>query len=134
MIIVITSIQGKISVPYHSGYVASKHALVGFFDTLRMELQGSGVDILQVLPHWLRGTNLRSNAFDKDGNKVGDSRVSHSKESISLEECTNEIIKAMEKRKRELVIPFKLKVLTLLKAISPGIAEMIISGRVKKQK
>jgi short-subunit dehydrogenase len=134
MIVVITSIQGKISVPYHTGYVASKHALIGFFDTLQMELKGSGIDILQVLPHWLRGTNLRSNAFDKDGSKVGDSRVSHSKESVSLEECTVEIIKAMKKRKRELIIPSKLKILLWLKSISPGIAERIISGKVKEQK
>jgi len=133
MIVVISSIQGKISVPYHSGYVASKHALVGFFDTIRMELKGSGVDVLQVMPHWLRGTNLRSNAFDKDGNKIGDSRVSHSKESISLEECTKEVIKAMEKRKRELIIPFKLKLLSWLRLINPRIAEKIIAGKVDEQ-
>ena len=67
MIVAITSIQAKIPVPQHTGYVASKHALQGFCDSLRMELNGTGVDILTVLPHWLTGTDLRKRAVGKDG-------------------------------------------------------------------
>jgi short-subunit dehydrogenase len=133
LITVISSIQGKIAVPYHSGYVASKQALVGFFETLRMELKDKGVDILLVMPHWLRGTNLRSNALDKDGNKIGDSRKEHSKESVNLEVCSKKIIKGMTARKKELIIPLKLKALPWLNLVSPVLLEKIISSKVEGQ-
>jgi len=133
MMVVLSSIQGKIGVPYHTGYVASKFALQGFFESLRMELDGSGVDILMVLPHWIRGTNLRSNAYGKDGNTLGDSRGTHTGESITVEDCCKEIINAMRKRKKELVIPSKLKLLPWLNLISPSLVESIIKKKTGEQ-
>jgi short-subunit dehydrogenase len=134
LITAISSIQGKIAVPNHTGYVASKHALTGFLNTLRMELKNKDVDIMLVMPHWLRSTNLRKNAFDKDGNPIGESSKEHSKESITLEECSKKIIKGMMKRKRELIIPAKLKVLTWLNLFSPNLAEKIVIEKVEEQK
>jgi short-subunit dehydrogenase len=133
MIVVISSIQGKIGVPFHTGYVASKHALQGFFSSLSSELDGSGVDVLMVLPHWLRGTNLRKNAFGRDGSFIGESRRGHSKESVTLQRCCREIIESMEKRKRELVIPPKLKILPWLNLVNPKIVEFIVKGKVEEQ-
>lgn len=98
-----------------------------------MELDGSGVDILMVLPHWIRGTNLRSSAYGKDGSTLGDSRGKHTGESITVDECCREIIKAMRKRKKELVIPPKLKLLPWLNLISPGLLESIIKKKTGEQ-
>ena len=113
MLVAITSIQSKIGVPLHTGYVASKHALLGFCESLRMELalDGAGVDVLTVLPHWLRGTELRTHALSKEGKELGASSRKHSSESVSVEDACKAILKAMGKRKRELVIPWKLKLL-----------------------
>ena len=133
MVVAISSIQGKIGVPLHTAYVASKHAVQGFFEALRPELSGSGVHVLTVLPHWLRGTNLRKYALGKDGEALGASKREHSKESISLEDCSKAILKAMQKRKRELVIPSKLKLLPWLHLISPALVESIVRGEVDRQ-
>ncbi len=133
MVVAITSIQGKIGVPLHTGYVGSKHALQGFCESLRMELVGTGVDVLTVLPHWLRGTDLRKNAFGKDGRALGTSSRRHSRESISLEEAARAIMKATHKRKRSLVIPWKLRLLLALNLFSPRLAESLITGAVKHQ-
>ena len=133
MVVAISSIQGKIGVPLHTGYVASKHAVLGFFEALRMELDGSGVDVLTVLPHWLRGTDLRQNAFGKDGATLGESSRRHSKESISLENCSKAILKAMKKRKRELVIPWKLRTLPWLNLIHPKLVAWLVRGKVHEQ-
>jgi len=133
LITAVSSIQGDVAVPNHSGYVASKHALNGFLNTLRAELKGSGVDILLVKPHWLRGTELRKNAFDKNGNRIGESKKEHSKESISLQECSKKILDGMIKRKRELVIPPKLKLLLLIELLFPKLAEKIILSKVNEQ-
>lgn len=133
LITVISSIQGIVPVPYHTGYAASKHALLGFFNTLRIELKNDGVDVLTVIPHWLRGTNLRNNALDKGGNLFGKSNLKHTKESVTLEECAEGIIDSMKKRKREFVIPSKLKLLSIINTVSPKTAEKIISSKVNDQ-
>lgn len=134
MIVAVSSIQGIIGVPLHTGYVASKHALQGFFDALRTEISESGVDILLVLPHWLRGTNLRKHAFGADGQKLGQASAGHNRESISSEDCAGKIIKAMTKRKRTLIVPAKLKLLPWLKLIAPQFLDSIVSRKVNHQK
>ena len=78
-----------------------------------MEVKDKGVAVMLVMPHWLRGTDLRKNAFDKNGNQIGESKKEHSKESISLKECSKKIIKGMINRKRELIIPDKIKSINL---------------------
>jgi len=133
MIVAITSIQSKIGVPRHTGYVASKHALQGFCEALRMELAGSGVDILTVLPHWLRGTDLRKRAFGAAGHALGESSRKHNKESVSVEDACAAIAKAVETRQRDLIIPWKLKALLGLNLVSPKRAEALITGAVGKQ-
>lgn len=132
-IVAISSIQGKIGVPLHTGYVASKHALQGFFDALRTEIAGSGIHILLVLPHWLRGTNLRKSAIGADGRALGKSSAGHNKESISLEECADAIIRSIRRRKRELIIPPKLKFLPWVKLISPRFLDYLVSRKVDEQ-
>lgn len=133
LITAVSSIQGEIAVPYHSGYGASKHALNGFLNTLRMEIKDEGVDVMIVKPHWLSGTDLRVNALGKNGTNIGMARKEHSKESISLQECGKSILKGMAERKRELVIPPKLKLLSWLNLFNPGLVEKIVSGKMKKQ-
>jgi NAD(P)-dependent dehydrogenase (short-subunit alcohol dehydrogenase family) len=134
LVTAICSIQGRVGVPYHTGYAASKHALHGFFSSLRHELRGSGVGILMVYPHWVQGTGLRSRALGKDGQALGPAKRKHSNESVSLEQCSEAIIQSMARRKRELLIPSKLRGLLLLDLLSPRLAERIVGRRVKEQK
>ncbi len=131
MLVGIASVQGKISVPLHTGYAASKHAGVGFLNALRMEVDD--VHILTVLPHWLQGTNLRQSAFGKDGEALGASSQRHNKESISTKNCCNAILKAIIKQKRELVIPWKLRTLPWLQLIHPKIVEWLVKDKMKDQ-
>lgn len=133
MIVAISSIQSKVPVPLHTGYVASKHALQGFCESLRMELRGSGVDILTVLPHWIRGTELRQHAFAADGKELGPSSRKHSSDSVSVEDACRAILEAMVKRRRDLVIPWKLRLLHALYVLWPSRAEAIVAGAVGKQ-
>ncbi len=133
LIVAITSIQAKIGVPQHTGYVASKHALQGFCEALRLELLGTGVGVLTVLPHWLRGTQLRSNALGGGGHPIGPSSRKHSSESVTLEEASRAIVRAACKRQRSLVIPWKLKLLLWLNMVRPQWAEGFILRAMNKQ-
>ena len=131
--VAISSIQARVGVPNHTGYVAAKHALQGFCNTLRMEQSDRGVSVLTVLLHWLRDTELRSHAFAADGAPMGEGRRAHSGESVSLEQACAAILGGVARRDRELVIPWKLKALTVLLALRPSIAEGIIQRAVRKQ-
>ncbi len=133
MFVAISSIQARIGVPHHTGYVASKHALQGLCDALRMEVADDGVGVLTVLLHWLRGTELRQHAFGADGEAMGDSRRKHSSESIGLDDAVVQILAAMGRRDRQIVLPWKLKALLGVNALKPQWAEALIRRAVGKQ-
>jgi len=73
-IVAVSSLTGKTGVPTRSGYAASKHAMVGFFDSLRIELAGSGVSVTIVYPDFV-ATETRQRAFGPDGKPLGQSPV-----------------------------------------------------------
>ncbi len=69
-IVVISSLVGKFGTPYRSAYAASKHALHGFFDSLRAELAGTGIGITLICPGFIH-TNVSVNALAGDGQPLG---------------------------------------------------------------
>ena len=129
----ISSIQGRIGVPYHTAYVASKHALQGFFDSLRCELRGSGVHILMVYPSWLAGTQLRTRALGPSGNPLADNSKNHNSHALPVETCAQKIIKAMMKKRTRLTIPAKLSYLPLANLMLPRVLDYFVSKKVERQ-
>lgn len=65
-IVVMNSVMGILGVPYRSAYCASKHALKGFFDTLRSEVHAANIQVTNILPGYVR-TNVTINALKGDG-------------------------------------------------------------------
>tara|TARA_B100001250_G_C19754280_1_gene769347 strand:+ start:730 stop:1530 length:801 start_codon:yes stop_codon:yes gene_type:complete len=113
MIVTCSTAQAIVGFTNHSGYAASKHALHGFLDTLNMELNGK-VLFLEAFLGWIRGTNMRSNAFGSDGKKMGETKRKHSKNSVDVNECTNRIIQAIINDKETVYIPWKLRLIPFL--------------------
>lgn len=109
----ITTAQALIGFPHHTGYAASKHALHGFLETLDMELEGK-VRFLNAYLGWIKGTNLRSSAFGADGGKLGEARHDHNRHAIDLEDCTTQIVKALQSDKKSVFIPRKIKFIPFL--------------------
>ncbi len=66
--VVITSLVGIIGSPLRSGYSASKHALHGFFDSLRAELTKDNIGVTIICPGYI-ATNVSVNALTGDGSK-----------------------------------------------------------------
>ena len=66
LVIVISSVSGFVPLYHRTGYSASKHALHGFFGSLRAELKGTGVDVLIVCPGFTE-TGIAENALGGDG-------------------------------------------------------------------
>ncbi len=133
LLVAISSVQGRVGVPYHTGYAAAKHAVQGFCDSLRMELRGSGVDVLTVLPHWIRGTRLRERAFDGRGGRRGGAHAAHGDGALAPEEVARRILDAARRRDRALYLPGKLRYLPCLAALAPELADRLIVSRVDRE-
>lgn len=69
-IVTITSLTGKFGTAYRSSYAASKHALHGFFDSLRSELSDAHIKVTLICPGFVH-TNVSKNALTGDGAKLG---------------------------------------------------------------
>jgi short-subunit dehydrogenase len=124
LLVAISSLCGKTGVPMRSGYVASKHALQGFFDTLRIELRGTGVDVSVISPGFV-ATDIRLRALGADGTPLGDSPRDERHGNMSIETCVKEIIAALELRQRDRVMTLKGKVMPFAKLIAPGLVDRI---------
>lgn len=133
MLVVVSSVQGRVGVPYHSGYAAAKHAVQGFCDTLRMEEREQGVAVLTVLAHWIRGTALRQRALGPDGRPRGASAPAHGGDAVAVDSVAGRILDAACRRRRQLHIPGYMRMLDLLAAVAPAAADRLISSRVARE-
>ena len=66
----IASVAGRISTPRRAAYGATKHALIGFFDSVRAELHAHGVQVTTILPGYIR-TEISLHAMNEHGEKYG---------------------------------------------------------------
>ncbi|MDZ7801212.1 MAG: SDR family oxidoreductase [Trueperaceae bacterium] len=133
MLVAISSVQGVVGVPHHSGYAASKHAVQGLCDSLRMELRGSGVGVLTVMAHWVRGTDLRARALGPDGAPRGSAAPRHGGGATDVDTMTRAVLNAIHRRKRRVFVPGWLRYLALLSEVAPGLADRAIAGRVARE-
>ena len=133
MIVAVSSVQGRVGVPFHSGYTASKHALDGLLETLRTELHGQ-VRILNVMPGWIRSTRLRAHALSADGSPLGSaSHRSRRERGVSVRECSRRIMSALPGPGGNLYIPKAMGILPLVKLLFPSLLRAGVRRAVRKQ-
>jgi dehydrogenase/reductase SDR family protein 7B len=130
-IVVVSSIVGKFGAPLRSGYVASKHALHGFFDSLRAEIVGSGINLTLVCPGFVQ-TNISVAALRGDGTpfQTMDTDVSH---GISAGECARHILKEVRKGKQEVYIGGIETYAVYLKRFFPSVFAWLLGSYHRRQ-
>jgi len=101
-IICISSLAGKFGYPKRAGYCASKHALQGYFETLRTEIADYNINVLMVSPG-LINTEISKNALLADGS-VYDKMDEGQAKGMAVEKCAVKIIKAVRLGKKDIVI------------------------------
>jgi dehydrogenase/reductase SDR family protein 7B len=121
---VVSSLVGKFGSPYRSSYAASKHALHGFFDTLRAEHFQDNIFVTMICPGFIR-TNVSINAITADGSTLGKMDEAQEK-GMSPEDCAAEIFSAITREKEEVYIGGKETLAVYLKRFLPGIFSKII--------
>jgi short-subunit dehydrogenase len=129
LIVGISSLTGKTGVPTRSAYSASKHAMAGFFDSLRIELAPYGVAVTMIYPGFVR-SEVRQHALGPDGKPLGKSPVREN-QVMPVETCARLIVHAMERRQREEVMTLRGKLGQWLKLIAPGLVDRIALNAIQ---
>jgi short-subunit dehydrogenase len=130
-IVNISSLAGKTPLPYNSSYNASKYAVHGFADSLRMELAQAGVSVTLICPYWVV-TEFHERLMDKNGTPRGpQGRAIYSKKTMTADQCAAITLKAAARRKREVLMgPGWLAI--WLRMIAPGLVDRITVEKVLK--
>jgi short-subunit dehydrogenase len=126
----ISSLAGRTGVPTRTGYSASKHAMAGFFDSLRIELGDSGVAVTMIYPGFV-STGIRENATGPDGKPIKVSPVREG-EVMGVEECARLIVEAIERRRREVVMTARGKIGLWLKLFAPSLIDRIARRAIER--
>jgi short-subunit dehydrogenase len=130
-IVAVSSLGGKAPLPYNSPYIASKFAMHGFFDTLRIELMRRGVSVTIICPYWVV-TGFHEAQLDKDGTPRGPAgRAIYTKNMMTAERCAQAILRAADRRQRELLMgPGRL--IAWLKLLAPGLLDIMLVAFLKR--
>ncbi len=132
-IVVVSSMAGKLGSPLLSTYSSSKHALHGFFDTLRMEVKKEGIHITLIVPGFIN-TPILVNSMDEKG-KVTGKNLKINENGMSSEKCAQKIIQAIKKTKREALISGWGKATVYTHRFFPGLFYKIIGNHpIKKMR
>jgi short-subunit dehydrogenase len=122
--VVISSVAGKYSPPKRSGYAATKHALHGFYDSLRAEYWQDNIKVTIVCPGMIK-TSISFAALMGDGtpnNKMDEMQ----EKGMPAEECALQIVSAVEQEKAEVNIGGKEVLMVYIKRFVPALYRRII--------
>ena len=129
-IVNISSLGGMLAIPLNTSYSASKFAMIGFSDSLRMEVEQAGVSVTVICPSWVV-TEFHERYLDKNGQPKGPSgRAIYTEKTMTADQCAQIVLKAARRRKRQIVMrPGSLAL--WLKLIAPGLADRLIISALR---
>jgi len=131
-IVGVSSVNGFRGTPARTAYTASKFAMNGFFESLRTEVMHRGVHVLVACPGFT-ASNIRSNALTADGTAQGESPREEN-EMMTATEVATEILHALHKKKRDLILTRQGKLASFLNKWVPGIMDKIVYNHMAKEK
>jgi Short-chain dehydrogenases of various substrate specificities len=120
----ISSIAGYKGLPCRTGYSASKFAMQGFLESLRIELLYSDVNVLWISPGFV-ASNIRNQALNAQGHIQQETPLNE-KKLMSAERCAYLILKAIANRKRSLLLSAQGKLTVWLNKFFPSLMDKIV--------
>lgn len=129
-LVAVSSLTGKNGVPTRTLYSGTKHAMAGFFDSLRIELKNDGVSVTVIYPGFV-ATDIAERALGPNGKPLG-TRPVVKNQIMSVEECAAITIDAAAKRKREVIMTSRARIGMILKAVWPSFIDGLAERGIKK--
>lgn len=129
-IVAVSSLTGRNGVPTRTLYAGTKHAMAGFFDSLRIELKSEGVSVTVIYPGFV-ATDIAERAMGPDGSPIG-TRPVVKEEVMSVEACAMQTLDAMASRRRELVMMRGARITQIVKTISPSTIDRFAERAIRR--
>lgn len=123
-IVVTSSLLGKWGFPLRSSYAATKHALHGYFDSLRMENKERGLQVTLVLPGFIN-TPISKHAMNAEGKLSGEMDANQAG-GISVQNCVEKILAGVASKKSEFSVGGRETLGLLLRRYLPSVFEKIL--------
>ncbi len=130
-IIGVSSIIGRRGTPARTAYSASKFAMEGFLEALRMEVMKRGVHVLAACPGFTT-SNIRLNAYTANGHEQGES-PRNEENMMSAEVVADSIYRATKNHKRDIVLTVKGKLVVFLNKWLPQLMDNIVHNAMAKE-
>lgn len=130
-LVVISSLSGKYGVPRTASYAASKHALHGFFETLRSEIIGTDIPITIIVPGIIR-TDITAHAYLGDGKKKGKVETTF-KTAYPAGKAATRMLRIIEKKREEAFVGGNEGITLVLNRISPWLLRRLIRNHPIKR-
>ncbi len=127
----VISIAGFSALPARTGYSASKYAVRGFLDTVRIEHLKDGLNVLVFAPGYTE-SNVRKAALTADGSPQGDTPLKEDK-LMSAEDCAAHLAKALQGRKQQVVLTGLGKATVLAHNLFPRLTDKLTYGYIAKE-
>jgi dehydrogenase/reductase SDR family protein 7B len=102
-IVVVSSLVGYFGTPYRSAYSASKHAIQGFFDSMRAELSKDNIKVTIICPGFIE-TEITVKALTSTGGEYGQRPVFPKGFGLTSKECAKKSVDVISKQKNEALI------------------------------
>ncbi len=128
----VSSIAGFKGLPGRTGYSASKFAMNGFLDALRVENLKTGVHVMTACPGFT-ASNIRNTALNSEAKQQGESSMDEDK-MMSAEEVAAKIADGIDKRTRTLILTSQGKLTALLTKFIPGFVDKKVYELFSKEK
>jgi short-subunit dehydrogenase len=129
-IVVVASLAGITGVPTRTGYAATKHAVFGFFDSLRIELAETGVSVTLVAPDFVV-SEIHRRSLGPDGQPLVASPMQESR-IMTSEECARMIVKGMDGRRRLVIGSRRGRLGRFVRLIAPALIDRMAAKAIRE--
>lgn len=126
--VVVSSVTGYVGTPFRSGYAASKHALHGFFESLRAEGHREGIAVTMVCPGFV-DTDIAIKAIERAGGGEVEKSATRAKANahgITAEQCARTMVDGIARHKREVYVGGKEIAGIYARRYAPGLLAMAL--------
>lgn len=128
----VISIAGYSALPARSGYSASKYAVRGFLDTLRIEHIKDGLHVMVFAPGYT-ASNVRNAALTADGSAQGETPLEEGK-LMSAEECANYLAEGLRHRRNSMTLTTLGKATVAAHNLFPNLTDRLTYSYIAREK
>ena len=128
----VISTAGYTPLPARTGYSASKYAVRGFLDTIRMEHMKDGLHVMVFAPGYTN-TNIRNTALTKDGSEQGNTPLEEGK-LMSADKVALKLARGLYHRRRELILTGLGKTAVVFRKLAPALSDRLTYRYISHEK